>query len=209
MTEKEEKQTNRPAGTGRETAPVYLALVHHPVYNKNGAEITTTITNLDLHDISRAGRTYNVDRYFVVNQLESQQALVQRMQNYWSGGKGGDFNSNRQEAFSILEVVDTLEQAVQEIKAETGREPRLVTTSAQRYEDIIPVSFKELRAEIADESRPYLIIFGTGWGLSHSVLHQCEYLLEPIEGRGDFNHLSVRSAASIIMDRLLADPWWE
>ncbi|MFW5790272.1 MAG: RNA methyltransferase [Bacillota bacterium] len=190
-------------------ADVYLALVHHPVYNKLGDEITTTITNLDLHDISRAGRTYDVRRYFVVNQLKSQQALVHRMQKYWTGGKGAEYNTTRHEAFSVLEVVDTLEDAAKEIKEETGREPVLVTTSAKSYKDIDPVSFKELRSQLIESDRPYLIIFGTGWGLSHRVLDQCDLLLAPVNGRGDYNHLSVRSAASIILDRLLASPWWE
>jgi hypothetical protein len=53
------------------------------------------------------------------------------------------------------------------------------------------------------ESKPFLILFGTGWGLTEAVLAQSDYILESIEGRSDYNHLPVRSAAAVILDRLL------
>ncbi len=190
-------------------APVYIALIHHPVYNKNGKEITTTITNLDLHDISRAGKTYNIAGYYVVNQLKSQQALVKRMKKYWTGGKGAEFNENRHEAFSVLNIVDYLEDAIEEIKTSEGETPTLVTTSAKTYPHTSPVSFARLREEINCSEKPFLLLFGTGWGLTDKTIKSCDYLLEPVAGRGDFNHLSVRSAASIILDRLLAPAWWK
>jgi len=212
MTNRQPEEKNRTrakdADVNTDTAAVYLALVHHPVYNKNGEEITTTITNLDLHDISRAGRTYKIAGYYVVNHLKSQQALVRRMRKYWTGGKGAEFNQNRHEAFSVLRIVDFLEDATAEIEAEQGQLPVMVTTSAKSYSHTTPVSFKRLRSEIQQSERPYLILFGTGWGLSESLIADCDYLLEPVRGRGDFNHLSVRSAASIILDRLLATAWW-
>jgi hypothetical protein len=46
---------------------IYLALLHYPMYNKRGEIITTSITNLDLHDISRAARTYGAEGFFVVH----------------------------------------------------------------------------------------------------------------------------------------------
>jgi hypothetical protein len=44
----------------------------------------------------------------------------------------------------------------------------------------------------------------TGYGLADTVLEQADALLEPIRGRDGYNHLSVRSAAAILFDRLLA-----
>ncbi|MFW5985624.1 MAG: RNA methyltransferase [Halanaerobiaceae bacterium] len=192
---------------GRKNAQVSLALIHHPIYNKHGEKITSTVTNLDLHDISRAGKTYDIDDYFVVNHLESQQALVKRMKDYWTGGYGAEYNENRHDAFSVLEIVDTLDCAVEQIKEETGQRPRLIATDASPFPN--SVSYSELRDMIfAQDAPPYLIIFGTGWGLTEKTLERCDYILEPIYGRGDFNHLSVRSAASIILDRLLGPAWW-
>lgn len=181
---------------------IFIALVHHPVYNKDGDIITTTVTNYDLHDISRAARTYGVNRYYVVNQLKSQQALVKRMRDYWTSGFGAEYNSTRHEAFKVMEIKNTLEDTINEIKATTGNEPTLITTSAQKSAETI--SFENLREEMNNTDDPYLIIFGTGWGLAKEVIEKSDYLLEPITGKTDYNHLSVRSAASIIMDRLLS-----
>jgi hypothetical protein len=46
---------------------------------------------------------------------------------------------------------------------------------------------------------------GTGWGLADQVLDRVDRLLAPIQGAADYNHLSVRSAAAIILDRLFGD----
>jgi hypothetical protein len=192
---------------GREDAKVYLGLIHHPIYNKNHEKITTTITNLDLHDISRAGKTYDVEKYFVINHLESQQELVKRMQRYWMSEFGSDYNTSRHEAFSVLEIVDTLDQTIAQIEDETGKTPILIATDAKEFAN--SKSYIEMRDYIFNSDKPFLVIYGTGWGLTEETLDRCDYILDPIYGRGDFNHLSVRSAASIIMDRLLSAPWWE
>ena len=55
---------------------------------------------------------------------------------------------------------------------------------------------------MAAEPGPWLILFGTGSGLTDGVLEQCDHLLDPIEGAGEYNHLSVRGAVAIILDRL-------
>jgi len=34
-------------------ADLYAALLHHPVYDKNGAVVTTAVTNMDVHDFGR------------------------------------------------------------------------------------------------------------------------------------------------------------
>ena len=38
--------------------------------------------------------------------------------------------------------------------------------------------------------------------LSDEVLETADYIVEPIEGVGEFNHLSVRSAVAILLDRI-------
>lgn len=191
----------------RTDAKIYLGLIHHPIYNKNGKKITTTITNLDLHDIARVGKTYDVERYFVINHLKSQQALVKRMQKYWTSGFGSDYNENRHDAFAILEVIDSLADTIDKIEEETGKKPELIATDANPFSN--SKSYNEMREFIYNSEKPFLLIFGTGWGLTEDTLDQCHHILEPVYGRGEFNHLSVRSAASIIMDRLLSAPWWE
>ena len=34
-------------------APVYIGLIHYPIYNKHMEVVTTALTNYDLHDIAR------------------------------------------------------------------------------------------------------------------------------------------------------------
>jgi hypothetical protein len=49
-----------------------------------------------------------------------------------------------------------------------------------------------------------LLVFGTGWGLAAPVVEEAHAVLEPIRGPGPWNHLSVRSACAIALDRLRA-----
>ncbi len=187
---------------------IYLALIHHPVYNKHGKKITTTVTNLDLHDISRAARTYHISRYFVVNSVESQQALVRRMRDYWTSGRGAEYNQTRHEAFNVLDIADSLEEVKKKIAEETGKSPVTITTSAREEAGGEKISFPALRDRLRENKNPHLILLGTGWGLTEETIADCDYLLEPVRGPGEFNHLSVRTAAAIILDRLLAGEWW-
>jgi hypothetical protein len=55
-----------------------------------------------------------------------------------------------------------------------------------------------------EENRAFLLLFGTAWGLDPTVIDTADYTLEPIRGRTDYNHLSVRSAVAIVVDRLAA-----
>ena len=53
------------------TKPLALALVHHPVVDRRGDEVTTAVTNLDLHDIARTAATFGVDRFYAVTVITS------------------------------------------------------------------------------------------------------------------------------------------
>ena len=50
-----------------------------------------------------------------------------------------------------------------------------------------------------------LVVFGTGWGLAPEVIRSADAILEPIRASIEtrYNHLSVRSACAITLDRLL------
>ena len=95
---------------------VYLALVHHPVRDREGATITTSVTNLDVHDIARSARTYGVSRYYVVTPIAAQQALVRHILGYWREGSGGDRVPTRADALSIVEEIPTIEEALADIE---------------------------------------------------------------------------------------------
>jgi len=187
-------------------APVYIGLVHYPIYNKNGETIATAITNFDIHDIARAARTYGVARYFVIHPHDSQAALARDVLTYWRDGYGGEYNPDRREALTVLDIVPAIGDAVAAIAAATGQRPAVVATDARRFENT--VTYARLRAEIENGDRPVLILFGTGYGITKEMMAGFDYILEPIYGRADYNHLSVRGAVAIILDRLLGEKWW-
>ncbi len=179
---------------------LHLALIHHPVLDKNGAVVTTAVTNMDVHDIARLARTFAVRRYYVCTPVPTLQRLVGRIILHWEEGPGATYNESRKEALAIVRLADELDDAVTDVERETGQMPRVVATSAR--EGGVRLTYEALRHRLRDDPRPELLIFGTGWGLTREVLDRCDDFLEPIRGVGDYNHLSVRSAASIILDRL-------
>lgn len=187
-------------------AGTYVALVHGPVKNKHGDHVTTAVTGLNIHDIARAVTTYGGRGYFLVTPLATQKRLVERIVGHWEKGYGAAYNPNRKEALALALVVDSLERAVKEVEAREGAAPRVVATSARAAAGIAPVTFDELTQRMAAEPCPTLLVFGTGWGLAEETLRGVDLLLEPVTGPGDYNHLSVRSAVSIVLDRLFGRP---
>lgn len=181
----------------------YVALVHHPVKAKDGSTITTSITNLDVHDIARSARSFALKRYFVVSPIEAQRALVAHITGYWREGEGSSRVPERSEALSLVEATSSLEDAMDAVrKLEGGKEPLLVTTAAKGFG--VPMSFADAARELREQTRPALIVFGTGYGLADSILAKADIRLAPIRP-GVFNHLPVRGAAAIVFDRLFGD----
>ena len=181
-----------------------LALVHHPVRDKNGQVIASAVTNLDLHDISRAARTYGAGPLYVVTPLDDQRDLVRRIVAHWRTGSGAEFNPARRLAFELIRVTDCLEAVLEHLTQTWGQRPLKVATSARSHGKRADYGF--LRQSL-DSGRPHLLMFGTAWGLADAVLETADHVLPPIRGNTDYNHLSVRSAASIVLDRLLAPAW--
>ncbi len=177
-----------------------VALVHHPVLDGQGAVVTTAVTNLDVHDLARSSRTYGCTDYFVAHPIAAQRELVTRIRDHWIDGSSGRRIPDRREALGVLRVVDSLDAA---IAALGGREQVEVWLTAARA--LGPVlSFASARARLEGEGKAVLVVFGTGWGLAPAVVEAADALLEPIRpSRGDYNHLSVRSACAIALDRLL------
>jgi tRNA (guanine37-N1)-methyltransferase len=184
----------------RATGRVYIALLHHPVYDKNGEVVTTAVTNMDIHDIARSARTYDLKKFYVVTPVKALQRLARKIIAHWEEGYGSQYNHTRKEALALAQVTDTLDDAILDVERECGSKPVLVVTSARSGKN--RASFAELRNMLGVGSAPFLLLLGTGWGLTDEVLAQSDYILEPIEGVTDYNHLSVRSAAAIILDRL-------
>lgn len=181
---------------------VYIALIHYPVYNKQLQIICSACKSIDVHDISRDATTYGVKKFYIVNPVEEQQKLVRRLISHWTDGMGVKFNETKMEAFSKVYLKNTVEDAIEEIKEVEGTGPEIVVTDARMSQTMI--GFNDLRTKIFNNNKPFLILFGTGWGLGKEVLDKAHHTLKPISGFSNYNHLSVRSASAIVLDRLLS-----
>ncbi len=181
---------------------LYVALMHGEVVDKTGKEISSSLTHFDVHDIARSCRSYGVARYFVVTPLETMRYLAQRMVSYWKSGLGAQTIPNRQDALEVVEVAIDLAEVIAKITEWEGQPPRVAYTSAKA--GAATVSYEELGRAIHGGDRPILVLFGTAYGLSNSVTERCEDRLPPIRD-GEWNHLSVRSAVAITLDRLIGE----
>jgi hypothetical protein len=184
-----------------------IALVHHPVLDGRGEIVTTAVTNLDVHDLARSARSYGCSDYFVAHPIAAQRELVTRIRDHWTDGSSGKRIPDRREALSVLRIVESLDAAVEALG---GREAVEIWATAARA--LGPsLSFAEARGRLEDDSqgagKPVLLIFGTGWGLAPSVTGAADALLEPIRAvHEEYNHLSVRAACAIALDRLRGAP---
>jgi tRNA (guanine37-N1)-methyltransferase len=182
-------------------APVYIALLHYPVYDKNRQIVTTAVTNMDIHDIARSGRTYGINGFYVVIPVKALQRLALKIIDHWERGYGSQYNATRKEALALVRVKNTLDDVLIDLEQQYGVKPRIVVTSARPGGQ--RTSFAQLQDMLINTTYPFLIVLGTGWGLTETIISQSDYALEAVEGWTDYNHLSVRSAAAIILDRLL------
>ena len=186
-------------GTG---SNLYLGLVHHPVYDKRREVVATAITNFDIHDIARCAKTFGAGGFFIITPLESQVQLAERILRHWVEGTGSIYNPTRKESLSLVRVSRSIDEADREISDLWQTKTKRIATAASSHPKSIDYGF--LKELMKDESTPFFILFGTGWGLTQDVKDSSDYILAPIEGKG-YNHLSVRSAVAIILDRLLGD----
>ena len=184
-----------------ESLKIDVALIHYPVVNRTGELIGSAVTNLDLHDIARAGCTYGVENYWVVTPDTQQQELVGKIVAHWTGGYGGSVNPHRKDALSLIRICSGLDDVVNGITEKWGLRPLVLATCARPGQKTI--EFEAVR-DMISEGRPLLLLFGTAWGLAQEILTGADEILPPLRGVGEYNHLSVRSAVSITLDRLLA-----
>ncbi len=184
---------------------IYLGLVHHPIKNKLGELVTTSVTNLDIHDISRSCRTFGVKKYFIVTPFDAQRELVDSILGHWEQDHANAFNPDRQDALAIARAVDSIETAIAQITEIEGKRPLIAVTGAN-FESF-DGDVKELTKKLEVLNMPCFLLFGTGWGLHPIALEKAEFKLSPIISKNSdgYNHLSVRSAVAIYLDRMFGE----
>lgn len=187
---------------------IYVALLHYPVYDKHKKIVATSITNYDIHDISRVVKTYDLGGYYMVTPLMSQQYLCRRIIRHWVEGFGSQYNESRREAFASTYLADSLQAVIETLKQQYHTDPVVIMTSARDYvaaECSKPLlNYQEARNAFREQTTvPHLLVLGTGYGVENDCIRTYStVVLEPIRGVSDYNHLSVRSAAAIMIDRL-------
>ncbi|MEN6624453.1 MAG: RNA methyltransferase [Smithella sp.] len=182
---------------------LYIALLHYPVYNKNNQVVTTSIANMDIHDIARVSKTYGIQNFFIVHPASVQRNLAYEIISHWREGYGANFNQSRREAFELVRLKTNLDEVKNEILEQTNYRPQVIATGANLKGKLL--TYADLKKMIGNNNLPYLLIFGTGSGLTCEFIEKAHYHLEPIKGCGNYNHLSVRSAAAIIIDRIMGN----
>jgi len=180
---------------------LYIALLHYPVLNKEGKVVATAIANMDIHDIARTAKTFGVEKFYVINPVEAQRRLAGQIVSHWREGYGAAYNPSRKEAFKKVEIKSSLEDVLTEITAVHDGKPQIIVTGANFQGELLTCA--DLREALKRNHLPYLIIFGTGSGIAQEVVDQADHRLEPVRGKDGYNHLPVRSAVAVILDRVV------
>jgi hypothetical protein len=193
--------TTTPSSAPSTRARLAVALVHHPVLDREGAVVTTAITNLDLHDLARSSRTYGVSDLFIVHPIEAQRLLAERVREHWVAGSGKRRIPDRAVALELLRVVPSIEDAYDALGGRAAIEV-WTTAASSRGGDV--TTYADARARLAASTHSVLVLFGTGWGLSAELIASADVRIEPIRAAAPtgYNHLSVRAACAITLDRL-------
>jgi tRNA (guanine37-N1)-methyltransferase len=196
-----------PTAADRKTLPpplrarTHLALVHHPVVDRTGAVITTALTNFDIHDLARSSLTYGLAGYHIVTPITSQRDKAAHIARLWIEDAQGE---HRARALALVHTAASIAEVIAELTASHGLAPLVVATSA-RHDSFAAAPHRspsDLIAEASTSPAPLLILLGTGWGLADALIPSVSRMLTPIDGPTAWNHLSVRSAGAVLLDRL-------
>lgn len=179
-----------------------IGLLHYPITDKEGNIVATNVTNYDIHDIARAARMYGAENYYIIHPMQEQRMFVERVLDHWRTGQGAKFNPSRRRALERVKTAESFEAALKDWGA---ADVMTVATHARPIEGVETLSFRQLRERMYDQKRPCFLLFGTGYGMTEEFMKSLTVILEPIKGAppDDFRHLSVRSAVSICLDRIM------
>ena len=177
-----------------------VVLLHDQMENKEGRLVTTSLTLIDIHDIARSCATFGVQNLYIAHPSDALRKLARTLHTHWDAGYGATYNPNRKEALSAVRIVASLDEAIHTIDLEHKKLPKLVATSAKPGPDRVP--FETFKSLMDQGDEQYLLMLGTGWGMSAGLLKRADIFLAPVLGPTPYNHLSVRSALAIMLDRI-------
>ncbi|MBT6795711.1 tRNA (guanosine(37)-N1)-methyltransferase TrmD [bacterium] len=196
----DERELLRKVKRGDIKSNAYLALVHYPIQNIKGEVIKTSLTNLDIQDIARTCMSYGIKKYYITHPVKEQRELAKNVLDYWEKGINMKNDSTKHKALENIEIKNSISDAIKAIKKIHGKKPKIVATDGRIMHNM--VNYSDIRRNLNTDDSPYLFLFGTGWGLTKEVLDNADYILKPVGSYYEYNHLSVRSAVAIILDRI-------
>lgn len=164
--------------------------------------MATSLTNLEIHDMARTCMTFGIDMCYIVSPLAKQREIAEKLIHHWIHGYGATYNPARGEALKKVRIRPDIDAMIGDFGG--GPRPLVVGTSSRKREGKT-MSSSELHDLVMAGRQPALVLFGTGWGLTEEVVGFCDRMLEPISGAGDYNHLSLRVALGIILDRIFSE----
>jgi hypothetical protein len=146
--------------------------------------------------------TFGIDLCYIVTPLPRQRQITEQLIHHWEHGYGAKYNPLRSAALKKVAIRSDMNEMLAEIR--NDGEPVIIGTSSLEREQKV-IGYDELHRWIKREERPFLFLFGTGWGLTEETVDLCEKMLVPIKGEGEYNHLSLRVALGIILDRIFGE----
>ncbi|MHB8109296.1 MAG: RNA methyltransferase [Syntrophorhabdaceae bacterium] len=178
-----------------------MGVVHYPVYDKRGDVVATSLTNLEIHDMARTCMTFGIDLCYIVSPLARQREIAEKLIHHWIHGYGATYNPDRGQALQRVRIMQDIDTMI----ADYGNDSRpLIVGTSSRERPGKMMSCNDFNNFVEQGRQPALVLFGTGWGLTEAVVDRCDRMLEPISGPGDYNHLSIRVALGIILDRIFS-----
>ena len=157
---------------------------------------------MEIHDIARSCMTFGIDLCYIVSPLVKQRKIMEKLIHHWKHGYGATYNPLRGMALEKVKICSDMEEMLKEIRV--SGDPIIVGTSSKARGDK-SIGYQELCTMIRNEEKPFLMLFGTGWGLTDTTVELCDKMLMPVRGSGDYNHLSLRVALGIILDRIFGE----
>ncbi|MBO4301437.1 MAG: tRNA (guanosine(37)-N1)-methyltransferase TrmD [Desulfovibrio sp.] len=186
-----------------------FCLTHYPVLLEGQKCGASSLTNLDIHDIARISCSYGMSAFYVATPLKDQLRVLEEILRHWTRGSGGNKHTDRALALKLVRPVSSLEEATTRMSAQFGVRPRLIASSAtwprktsSQRPQMPMLTPRDVRCWC--QQGPVMLCLGTARGLAPEALELCEGVIRPIRYLG-YNHLSVRSAAAILADRILGD----
>lgn len=185
--------------TGR---AISFCLCHYPVFLDQKRTGTSSLTNLDIHDIARISFTYGMGPFYALTPLADQLELLRGILRHWLRPGAPKENSDRSQALKLVRPVQSYGEVEKDATAYYGEKPVWVLTSARWPRRITPLAPRDILDLSA--KKPVIICLGTARGLDAENMDVEFVPMRPIRFTSE-NHLSVRAAAAILADRILGD----